>query len=32
MAPVSAAERQWKWIALFKENGKYDDLKKRNAA
>ena len=33
MAPVSAAEGQWKWRALLKENGKYDDYKKkRNAA
>ena len=28
MAPVSAAERQQKWRALLKENGKYDDYKK----
>ena len=32
MAPVSTAERQQKWRALLKENGKYDDYKKRNAA
>ena len=32
MATVSAAERQWKQRALLKENGKYDDYKKRNAA
>ena len=32
MAPVSTAERQRKWRALLKENGKYDDYKKRNAA
>ena len=32
MAPVSAVERQRKRRALLKENGKYDDQKKRNAA
>ena len=29
MAPVSAAEGQWKRRALLKENGKYDDYKKK---
>ena len=32
MTPVSAAERKPKRRALLKENGKYDDYKKRNAA
>ena len=32
MAPISAAEKQWKWRALLKENGKYGDYKNRNAA
>ena len=32
MAPASAAETEPKQRALFKEKGKYDDYKKRNAA
>ena len=32
MAPVCTGERQRKWRALLKENGKYNDYKKRNAA
>ena len=32
MTPVYAAERKPKRRALLKENGKYDDYKKRNAA
>ena len=32
MTPASAAETEPKQRALFKEKGKYDDYKKRNAA
>ena len=32
MAPVSAAEGQWKRRALLKENGKYDDYKKKKCS